>query len=43
MTEDIVCCKIFGVVSKSDVCSCCSYSEIDDEGKCKNISDEWRF
>ena len=41
--QDSVCCKIFGVVSKIDICSCCSSFDTDDSGKCKNISEEWRF
>lgn len=43
MKEDSVCCKIFGIVSKTDTCTNCFHNEPGDKGRCKNISDEWRF
>ena len=41
--QDSVCCNLYGIVSKVDVCSCCSSNETDSEGKCINISKDWRF
>ena len=41
--QDVICCKIFDVVSKIDTCPNCFYNEPDDKGNCKNTSEEWRF
>jgi len=41
--QDSVYCKIFGIVSKTDTCTNCSINELANNGRCKNVSDEWRF
>ena len=43
MKEDNVCCKIFGIVSRTDTCTNCSYKDSDGNNECKNITKEWRF